>query len=93
MRVVSIWTGCLNPPSKLEGIKAQLGLLGGKSTALQFFDNTQDNEDVSGLLEDLQEAINDYMVCSCVHNCNVLLDVDQDNRWCNKWQSMIKGAS
>ena len=27
-----------------------------------------------------------------VHDCNTLLDVDQYNRWCNKWQSMIKGA-
>ena len=31
---------------------------------LRVVDNDQDGEDVSGLLEDLQEAINDYMVRS-----------------------------
>ena len=31
---------------------------------LQLVDNVQDSEDVSGLLEDLQEAVNDYMVRS-----------------------------
>ena len=29
---------------------------------LRLVDNAQDGEDVSGLLEDLQEAVNDYMV-------------------------------
>ena len=37
--------------------------LGGKSAPLRFLDNAQDTEDVNGLLEDLQEAISDYMVC------------------------------
>ena len=31
---------------------------------LRFLDNAQDGEDVNGLLEDLQEAVNDYMVRS-----------------------------
>jgi len=38
-------------------------MLDGKSSALRYLNNTQDGEDVSGLLEDLQEAVNDYMVC------------------------------
>jgi len=50
------------PPRKLKDIGEQLQLLGGKSVVLQSFDNTQDSEDVSGLLEDLQEVVNDYMV-------------------------------
>ena len=29
---------------------------------LRIADNAQDGEDVNGLLEDLREAINDYMV-------------------------------
>ena len=28
-----------------------------------------------------------------VHHCDSLLTVDHDNRWYNKWQSMIKDAS
>ena len=31
---------------------------------LRYLDNVQDGEDVGGLLEDLQEAVNDYLVCS-----------------------------
>ena len=34
-----------------------------KSALLTFIDHVRDNKDVSGLLEDLQEAINDYQVC------------------------------
>ena len=30
---------------------------------LQYLNNIQDSEDVSGLLGDLQETVNDYMVC------------------------------
>ena len=56
--------GCLHPPSKLKDIEEQLRLLGGKSVALRCLDDVQDGEDVSGLLEDLQEAANDYMVRS-----------------------------
>jgi len=64
MQVVSVWTGCLSPPRKLEDIKEQLRLLHGKSAPLRYLDKDQDGEDVSGLLEDLQEAVNDYMVRS-----------------------------
>ena len=35
-----------------------------KSTPLRFLDNAQDKDDVNGLLEDLQEAVGDYMVRS-----------------------------
>jgi len=64
MQVVSVRTGCLNPPRRLEDIKEQLHSLRGKSAPLRYLDNVQDGEDVSGLLEDLQEAVNDYMVRS-----------------------------
>jgi len=62
VRPVSIQAECLMLPRKLKDIGEQLQLLGGKSVVLESFDNTQDSEDVSGLLEDLQEAVNDYMV-------------------------------
>jgi len=64
MQVVSVQTGYLNPPRKLKGIEEQLRSLHAKSALLRFVNNVQDSEDVSGLLEDLQEAVNDYMVCS-----------------------------
>ena len=34
-----------------------------KSALLRITDHVRDNEAVSGLLEDLREAINDYQVC------------------------------
>ena len=64
MQVVSIQFGYLNPPRKLKDIEEQLRLLHGKPVPLRFLDNVQDSEDVTGLLEDLQEAVNDYMVRS-----------------------------
>lgn len=48
--------------SKLKGIEKQLVSLSGKSAPLRFLDSAQDSEDVNGLLEDLQEAVNAYMV-------------------------------
>ena len=60
--MVSVQTRCLNPPSKLKHIEEQLRLLHGKSVLLRLTNNAQDSEDVTGLLEDLQEAVNDYMV-------------------------------
>jgi len=39
-------------------------MLDGKFAPLRYLDNAQDSEDVNGLLEDLQEAVNDYMVRS-----------------------------
>jgi hypothetical protein len=64
MQAVSVHAGCLNPPRKLKDIEEQLRSLYGKSALLRFVDNVQDSGDVSGLLEDLQEAVNDYMVRS-----------------------------
>jgi hypothetical protein len=66
MRAVFGHTGCLNPPRKLKGIEEQLqsSRLCEKSAVLRFVDNAQDNEDVNGLLEDLREVVNDYMVRS-----------------------------
>ena len=64
MQVMPVRNGCLNHHSKLKHIEEQLQSLHGKSALLRLADNVQDSEDVSGLLEDLQEAVNDYMVCS-----------------------------
>ena len=64
MQMVSIRAGCLNPPSTLENIENRLRSLHEKFLLLRLVDNVQDSEDVSGLLEDLQEAVNDYMVRS-----------------------------
>ena len=49
--------------SKLKTTEETLQSLYEKSALIRFTDHVQDNEDVSGLLEDLQEAINDYQVC------------------------------
>ena len=62
--MVSIQTGCLDPSSKLKGVGEQVRTLDEKSTALRYLDNAQDSEDVNGLLEDLQEAVNNYLVRS-----------------------------
>ena len=64
MQVVSVQIGRLNSPSKLKDIEEKLQLITGKFVLLRLADNAQDGEDVSGLLEDLQEAVNDYMVRS-----------------------------
>ena len=64
MQVISIQTGYSNPPSKFKDIEEQLWSLQGKFMLLRITDNAQDGEDVNGLLEDLREAINDYMVRS-----------------------------
>lgn len=50
--------------SQLKTTEETLRLLYEKSALLRFTDHVRDNKDVSGLLEDLQEAINDYQVCS-----------------------------
>ena len=62
MQVVSVQTKCLNPPSKLKDLEEQLRSLHGKFALLRIADNVQDGEDVNGLLEDLREVVNDYMV-------------------------------
>ena len=68
-QAVSVQTGCLNSPSKLKDIEEQLRLLNEKPVPLRIIDNVQDGEDVTGLLEDLQEAVNDYMVRSRLWYC------------------------
>ena len=55
-------TWCLEVPSKFKNIGETLESLKQKSALVRFTDHVQDNEEVSGLLEDLQEAINDYQV-------------------------------
>jgi len=62
MQVIPVQTGCLNPPSKLEDVEEQLQSLRGESALLRFVDNAQAGEDVNRILEDIQEAVNDYMV-------------------------------
>ena len=62
MSVASVQAGYLNPSRKLKDIEEQLRSLHEKFLFLRLVDNAQDGEDVSGLLEDLREAVNDYMV-------------------------------
>ena len=62
MPVASVQDVCLNLSSKLKDIEEQLRSLHEKFLLLRLVDNAQDGEDVSGLLEDLREAVNDYMV-------------------------------
>jgi len=64
MQAVFVRPRCSNPPSKLKEIEEQIQSLHGKSALQRLVDSVQDSEDVSGLLEDLQEAVNDYMVRS-----------------------------
>ena len=64
MQAVFVQTGYLNLPSKLEDIEEQLRSLREESALLQLVDSAQDSSRVSGLLEDLQEAVDEYMVCS-----------------------------
>ena len=54
----------LNPPSKTRDIGVQLQLLHRKSALLQPTNSPKGSEGVSRLLEDLQEIIDNYMVCS-----------------------------
>ena len=64
MQAVFFQTRRSNPSSKLKDIEEQVRSLHGKSVLLRFTDSVQDSEDVNGLLEDLREAVNDYMVRS-----------------------------
>ena len=47
----------------MKSTEGTLRSLNQKSALLTFIDHVPDNENVSRLLEDLQEAINDYQVC------------------------------
>ena len=62
MQVISIQTGCSNPPRKLKDIEERLRSLDGKPALLRPTDDDQESEGVNGLLEDLREAVHDYMV-------------------------------
>jgi len=64
MQAVFVQAQCSSSPSKLKDIEEQIRKLHGKSALLRLADSVQDCEDVNGLLEDLQEAVNDYMVRS-----------------------------
>ena len=64
MQVISIQTGCSKPLRKLKDIEDRLRSLDGNPALLRLAHNAQDSEDVNGLLEDLREAVNDYMVRS-----------------------------
>jgi hypothetical protein len=48
---------------KFKAIEETLGSFPEKSLISRIADHVKDNEDVSGLLEDVREAINDYQVC------------------------------
>ena len=62
MQVISIQTGCSNPPRKLEIIEEQLQSLDEKPEPLRLTNDDKGSEGVNGLLEDLREAVHDYMV-------------------------------
>ena len=62
MQVISIQTGCSNPPRKLKDIEERLRSLDGEPALLRLADNDQGSEGVNGLLEHLREALHDYMV-------------------------------
>ena len=55
---------CSFPPSELNKIEERLRPLSAKLGSSRLVDHVQDDEDVLRNLEDLQEAILDYQVCS-----------------------------
>ena len=62
MRVVSVQAGYSHPPSKLKDIEERSRPLREKFVLLRFVDSAEDSKDVSGLLEDIREAVGSYMV-------------------------------
>jgi hypothetical protein len=58
-----------------------------KARLHQDVDHTEDDEHVFELLEDLQETISSYQVCSL---SDVLLRFDEDDRGCNERRLTIK---
>ena len=62
MRVVSVQAGYSHPLSKLKDIVERSRPLRDKFALLRFVDSDEDSKDVSGLLEDIREAVGDYMV-------------------------------
>ena len=55
---------CSFPPRKLNNIEERLQFLSEKLGSPRLVDHVQDDEDVLRNLEDLQEAILNYRVCS-----------------------------
>ena len=55
---------CSFPPRNLNNIEERLRFSSEKLGSPQLVDDVQDDEDVLRNLEDLQEAILDYRVCS-----------------------------
>ena len=62
MWVVSAQAGYSHPPSKLKDIEERSRQLRDKFVLLRYLDSVEDSKDVSGLLEDIREAVGDYMV-------------------------------
>jgi len=56
------WTRGSVPFSKFKDIEGQLRLISEKPGLRRFAEHAQDDEEISGLLEGLQEAISDYQV-------------------------------
>ena len=49
--------------SKLEDIRQDLALLGEQGKAKGFFNNVENADKLSGLVEDVRDAMMDYQVC------------------------------
>ena len=49
---------------KLEDIRRDLALLGEQGKAKGFFNNAGDADKLSGMVEDIRDAIMDYQVCA-----------------------------
>jgi len=67
------YSWCLLPSSKLKDIEGELRSLYGKPELQRLADHVQDDEGVSTLLEDLQEAVSHYQVClsaDILHNAD-----------------------
>ena len=62
MRAVSVQAGYSCPFSKLKDIEERSRPLREKFVLLRFVDSVEDGKDVNGLLEDIREAVGDYMV-------------------------------
>ena len=62
MSLSPILTRCSTPSRKFKDIEGQLQSLSEKPGLQRFVDHAQDDEEVSGLIEDLRETISDYQV-------------------------------
>ena len=62
--VIPLLTWCSVPSSSFKDIEGRLRPLSERSRVQQLAEHVQENETISGLLEDLQEDINNYRVRS-----------------------------